>query len=97
MTAYLIGKFDIVDESSFDGYVSKVMPLIAKHHGKVIVGNKTAQGLEGPKPGMNVIIEFPSETEVTAFYEDPEYQPVKDIRLRATSNHNMIMSPGFEN
>ena len=95
MTAFLINKFDIVDEPRFDDYVSKVMPLIAKHKGTVLVGTKAARALEGPTPGMNVVIEFPSETEAMAFYEDPDYQPVKDIRLGATTNQAAIISPGF--
>ncbi len=96
MPAYLINKFDIVDEPRFDEYVGKVMPLLAKHRGTVLVGNKAARGLEGPTPGMNVVIAFPSEVEAMAFYDDADYQPVKEIRLSATRNHAAIVSPGFD-
>jgi uncharacterized protein (DUF1330 family) len=92
MPAYLINKFNIVDELRFDEYVVKVMPLIAKHGGTVLVGNKAARGLEGPAPGMNVVIEFPTDSDAMAFYEDPDYQPVKDIRLSATTNTAAVMS-----
>ena len=97
MTAYLINKFDIVDDAVFDTYVAAVMPLISRHEGRVIVGNKAARGLEGPAPGMNVVIEFPTETAALAFYEDPEYQPVKAIRLACTRNQNAVISGAFDN
>ena len=95
MAAYLINKFEIVDEAKFDEYVIAVMPLISKHHGKVLVGNKAAQPLEGPTPGMNVVIEFPSEHDAKAFYDDPAYEPVKAIRIGSTAHHNAVMSAGF--
>lgn len=95
MTAYLVNKFDIIDESMFDTYVAGVMPLIAKHGGTVLVGDKAARGLEGPAPGMNVVIEFPSEEAAMAFYEDPAYQPVKKLRTDSTINPNAILSPRF--
>lgn len=96
MSAYLINKFDIVDELMFDDYVAKVMPLIAKHHGKVLVGNKAACRLEGPAPGMHVVISFPSEEGAMAFYNDPAYEPVKAIRLSSTINRSAVLSAGFE-
>ena len=95
MTAYLINKFDIVDDAKFDTYVAAVMPLISRHGGRVIVGNKAARGLEGPPPGMNVVIAFPTERAAMAFYEDPEYQPVKAIRVASTRNPNAIVSEAF--
>ena len=96
MPGYLINKFDIVNESRFDEYVAAVIPLIARHGGKVLVGNKAARPLEGPTPGMNVVIEFPTEAAAMAFYEDPDYQPVKAVRIGATRNQNAVVSPGFE-
>ena len=95
MSAYLINTFQIVDEAKFDEYVAAVIPLISKHSGKVLVGDKHAQPLEGPTPGMNVVIEFPTETDAMGFYDDPDYQPVKAIRLGATIDQNAVLSPGF--
>ena len=95
MTSYLIFKFEIVDEARFDRYVAAVMPLLSKHRGRVLVANKAARPLEGPPPGMNVVIEFPSEADARAFYDDPEYQPVKAVRLGSTANQNAVLSSGF--
>lgn len=95
MPAYLIFKFDVVDEARFDRYVAAVMPLLSKHGGKVLVADRAARPLEGPPPGMNVVIEFPSEADARAFYDDPEYQPVKAVRLDSTANRNAVLSSGF--
>lgn len=43
---------------------------------------------------MSVVIGFPSEAAAMGFYESPEYQPVKELRLMSTTNWNAIVSAG---
>jgi len=95
MSGYLINKFEIVDSDMFEKYVEKVMPIIARHGGQVIVGNESAHLLEGTSAGMNVVIVFPTEADAIGFYESPEYQPVKDIRLKSTRNGVAVVSGSF--
>lgn len=95
MSHYLIGKFDVTDRPLLDDYVGKVMPLVEKYHGKVVVGGDVAQGLEGREPGWLIVIEYPTEADVLGFYNDPAYTPVKAMRLQATTDHFMVHAPGF--
>ncbi|MGA7180707.1 MAG: DUF1330 domain-containing protein [Thiobacillaceae bacterium] len=40
-----------------------------------------------------VVIKFPSEKVIQEFLNDPEYKPVKDLRLAITTNANAVMAP----
>lgn len=94
MTGYLINRFDIVDGNMFNQYVAAVTPIISDHQGEVVLGNDAPRSLEGASSGMNVVIAFPSEAAAMAFYDSPEYQPVKLPRLNSTTNGSAIVAPG---
>jgi uncharacterized protein (DUF1330 family) len=94
MSGYLVNRFDVVDRELFTQYTIAVMPIIAAHGGEVLFANDTPKGLEGPTPGMSVVISFPSEEAAMRFYNSAEYQPVKALRLNSTANPNAIVSSG---
>jgi uncharacterized protein (DUF1330 family) len=52
-------------------------------------------GESNPAKGV-VILRFPSEQAVRDFVNDPEYKPVKDIRLALTTNANAVLAPEFQ-
>ena len=84
MKGYLIANLDIQDQPTFQRYREEVMPLIAKYGGRYIVRGGEVQDVEGHL-GLKrlIVLEFPSLEAARAFYESPEYQPVKAIRLRS--------------
>ena len=43
-----------------------------------------------------VVLRFPSEQAVRDFVNDPEYKPVKEIRLALTTNANAVLAPEFQ-
>ncbi len=92
MAGYLFNRLDITDWNLFTDYTRAVMPIIADHGGEILFANDAPRGLEGPEPGMSVVIGFPSEAAAMGFYESPEYQPVKELRLMSTTNWNAIVS-----
>lgn len=96
MTAYLTVQFDIIDRPEFDDYVEKVQPFLGKYDAKLVIGDYAPRAFEGGPRGMNVVMRFPSEDAALAFYNDPEYEPLKQQRLAATTNHSMLLSPGVE-
>lgn len=83
MTAYLLVDLDIFDRAGYAEYPPKVRPLIEKHGGKLTHRISDFDAMEGDWiPKRIVIIEFPSKTHARAFLDDPDYEPVKAIRLR---------------
>ena len=44
---------------------------------------------------MTVVVRFESEEAARAFYDAPEYAPVKQIRIDSTANANMVLAHEF--
>jgi uncharacterized protein (DUF1330 family) len=97
MAAYFISTHTITDIERYrDEYIPQVFPFIAKYDGEVIAASFDAEQLQGnPEKGV-VVIRFPSEQAVRDFVNDPEYQPVKEIRLALTTNANAVLAPEFQ-
>jgi uncharacterized protein (DUF1330 family) len=96
MAAYLIVTYDIADPKGFEPYVPGVIPLLQKHGAEVLVADREAETLEGRAAGVNVVLKFPSEEAAKAWYNDPAYQPVKQIRLNSTKNGYAALAKEFK-
>jgi uncharacterized protein (DUF1330 family) len=95
MPAYLIASYDVVDPKAYQAYPPGVMAMLMKYQCEVLVAGLDAQSLEGERRQVNVVIKFPTEEALQAFYDDPEYQPLKDLRMRTTANGTLLIAKGF--
>ena len=81
MAAYFIVQSTISDEATYQKYRDAVIPMMAKHGAKIIVRGAKVEALEGHHDGRRMVIfEFPSMEAIKAFWDSPEYVPVKKIR-----------------
>ena len=98
MPAYAIGVYDIWNADWRDEYRPKTIALVAKHGGRFLVRpNCRVTLLEGKpsiKTGM-VVIEFPSRHAALAWYDDPDYQPLKKMR-QTGSQLDFVLVDGLE-
>ena len=92
MNVYYINSYDIEDMEEFKKYGPLVMPLLNKYGAEVLVSDTTALSIEGHARQMNAIIRFPSEEAALRCYNDPEYQPIKAIRVNSTKNCTMVLA-----
>ena len=97
MTAYFILTHTITDLETYRSeYIPQVLPFIAKYGGEMVVASPDSEPLQGkPEKGV-VILRFPSQEAVRGFVNDPEYQPVKELRIEVTSNANAVLAPEFQ-
>ena len=95
MAVYFIGSFDVADPQEYEGYVPGVVPLLEKHGAEVLVADYDPQSLEGEARGVNVVFRFESEEQLLGFYNDPEYEPLKNQRIRASANRLISMAKEF--
>ena len=95
MSAYLIVSYDVADQQAYEAYVPGVIPLLQKHGGEVLAADYDVKSLEGQASQVNVVIRFDSEKAAMGFYNDPEYAPVRQIRLDSTSNGVMMLAKEF--
>ena len=71
------------------------MPLLQKHNAEILVADYEAKTIEGQGRGVNVVIRFESEEAAMNWYNDPDYGPVKQIRLDTTSNGMVMLAKHF--
>ena len=95
MAAYMIASFDVTDQEAYEGYVPGMMPTLMKYEPEILVADYDAKALEGESRGVNVVIRFPNEAALEAFYDDPEYRSFKEQRLRSTANGTLLVAKEF--
>lgn len=86
--------------SDWDRYMEEYLPgaaeTIEAHDGEVIVGIPDPDVLEGNwDHSLTVVVEFPSVAEAQAWYNDPDYEEVKQIRIESSEYANAIICPAF--
>lgn len=95
MAAYMIASFDITDPKAFEAYVPGMMPILLRYDPEVLVADYGATALEGECRRVNVVIRFKTGEALNGFYDDPEYQPLKELRLRTTANSTCLVAKEF--
>ena len=86
MSAYLIADIQITDPQAFEEYRRLVPAVIAAHGGRYLVRGGEARLLEGEvSPGRTIVLEFADMEQLNAFYHSKEYEPLKALRMRAST------------
>ena len=92
MTAYIIARIEITDPERYPDYTAETPALIARHGGRFVVRGGTPAALEGPEERRRVVvIAFPDRAAAEAFYNDPDYAPVRSIRWEAARSELIVV------
>jgi uncharacterized protein (DUF1330 family) len=92
MSAYMIVNVDVQDNATYEEYKAKVPDLIRKHGGEYLVRGGKFVIVEGNlEPSRLVILRFPDIAAAQGFYNDPEYQPLKAVRKRASKTDIVLV------
>lgn len=86
MPAYLVVQATITDEPRYQKYREAVVPFIAGFGGKLVARGAKVEVLEGEhdtRPA--VMFEFPSMEVIHAFWNSPDYVPIKKLREGAAT------------
>ena len=97
MTAYVIGQLDIFDRAGYQAYLDGFMPSFERHGGTLLATSaQETQVLEGSwAHPATVLMAFPDRGAARAWYEDPEYQALCEIRRR-TARCNLVVLDGLQ-
>jgi uncharacterized protein (DUF1330 family) len=86
MASYFVAHITITDPEGYERYLGGFDEVFERFHGEVVAVDDKAEVLEGAwDHGRTVIIRFPSETELLAWYRSPEYQALAEHRRRAST------------
>jgi len=92
MPAYLIADIEVTDPVGYDEYRKRVPAVIAAHGGRYLARGGTSEVLEGTwRPKRSAIIEFPNLASMKAFWESPEYQPLRELRERSAKSNVVVI------
>jgi uncharacterized protein (DUF1330 family) len=97
MSYYVVVNHTVRDFERYgQDYIPGAMEIITKHGGEVLAAGEAAS-IEGTPPGpVVVIMKFPSEEAFNGFHNDPDYQPLKELRRNTlTSGGSMVGAPSF--
>jgi len=92
MPAYVFANIEVTDPALYEEYRKGVPATIAQYGGRYIARGGAVEGLEGGyKPQRVVILEFPSVERAKAWWDSPEYRPLRAIRQRASRGDLMLV------
>jgi uncharacterized protein (DUF1330 family) len=95
MPAFLIADIDVTDPAGFEEYKKRVPAIIAAHGGRYLARGGASEVLEGTwRPKRSAIIEFANLASMKAFWDSPEYQPLRELRERSAKS-NLVVFEGL--
>ena len=92
MPAYVFANIEVTDPELYEEYRKRVPATIAQYGGRYIARGGAAEGLEGGyAPKRVVILEFPSMERAKAWWDSPEYRPLRALRQRASRGDLLLV------
>ena len=98
MPAYVVSMMSIHDAETYRQYTDRTPPIVKKYGGKFLTRGEPITCVEGQDyDGRLVILEFPSKTDVEAWFNDQDYQAAMAFRLAASTMNYLLLQEGGEN
>ncbi len=96
MAAYVVVEIEVKDAAGYEEYKRLAQHTVALYGGRYLVRGGEVLPLEGPPPAPRVVVlEFPSLSQVKAWWGSPEYAPAKALRQQ-TATSRLIAVAGVD-
>lgn len=94
MTAYIIVDIEVREPEEYEQYRHAAAATLAAYGGHYLVRGGPTRVLEGSwTPHRLVVLAFPSAERALAWWDSPEYRPVRTVRHR-TATSSMVLVEG---
>jgi len=92
MTYYVYGEITLQHSRWVKSYLADINNFIERHRGNVLSRSIEMEKVEGLRvlPTNVILIEFPTRECALNFFNDPEYQPLRQRRLEGADNEMML-------
>ena len=82
MSAYMIATITVKDLAKFQSYLAETQKVAAPYGAKLVFRGKTERALtdDTADHGIVVIVEFPSQEKIDAWYDSDAYRPLIPLR-----------------
>jgi len=92
MSAYMIfTREKTLDERELETYSKLVPATLNGHDRKVLAFYGKHEDLEGAPTEGTVVLEFPNVAAAKAWYDGPEYRPVREHRFKGGEYHVILI------
>ena len=96
MAAYFVLMQHVEDIDRYRAeYIPGVRPLLERYGAEVLVAGFEAEAAEGEPPNSTVVLRFSDAEAAWGFLNDPDYQPVKELRHSITSRGQAVVVAEF--
>ncbi len=90
MPVYLVASYDITDHDTYSRYnpgsLEAIGGILARHGGRPLAVGVSPEWMGTDQRDVTLVLEFPTREAALAWHEDPDYLPIRQIRLDSTSN-----------
>lgn len=81
MTAYLLIEVTPSDLEKFGEYEVGAGQIVSRYGGELLVRDTEALLIERENvPSIAVLVKFPNKDAVRAYFDDPDYAPLRELR-----------------
>ena len=92
MPAYVVAMMSVEDADTYRQYTDRTPPTVKKYGGRFLTRGEPVLNVEGePYDGRLVLLEFPSQADVEAWYQDPDYEHAMTFRRAASTMHHLLV------
>ncbi len=92
MGAYFVLQIDWKSDEAKREYVRRLSNMIEEHGGDFIIASSDFRVVEGEwKPGLLIVIKFPTMKQLSAWYDSPEYRSIREFRLDNSRSDAVIV------
>ncbi len=86
MAAYVIIQVNVTDAEKYEDYKKLTPASVEKYGGRFLVRGGTQEDLEGALDYSRIVLlEFPDVARAKQWYDSPEYQEAKAVRVGAST------------
>lgn len=95
MAVYFIFHNRIRDAEKMQEYVQKAHEVIAPYNPEVLVWEENSEVMDGSTNlPRTIVVKFDSRDTAMAWYNSPEYQALRPLRLEATEGYTVLVNGG---
>lgn len=88
---YMLGTSDVTNPEAMGEYAQKVPAISAKYEMEALAASNAFEVLDGSWPRKQmVLLRFSSEDKFKAFWSDPDYVPLKELREASTEGEHVL-------
>ena len=92
MPAYVVALMSVHDPDTYRKYTDRTPPTVKKYGGRFLTRGEPVSTFEGESyDGRMVLLEFPSQADVEAWFADPDYEAAMEFRHASSTMHMLLV------